>query len=51
MDLAHLFVLVSDAGWLFLTAWGIVLTGLSVIAFGRDILPPLPPSVPQKERT
>jgi hypothetical protein len=37
MDLVQLFI--SIAGWVFFTAWGMVLAAVSVIAFGRDILP------------
>jgi hypothetical protein len=35
MDLAEAFIL--DAGWVFIAAWGLVLTAVSVIAFARDI--------------
>ena len=34
MDSAQTFVL--DLGWIFFAAWGMVLTALSIIAFGRD---------------
>jgi hypothetical protein len=37
MDVAQVFVLV--AGWIFFAAWGIVLSAISVVAFGRDLLP------------
>jgi hypothetical protein len=37
MDLAQVFIF--DLGWVFFTAWGMVLAALSVVAFGRDILP------------
>ena len=29
----------SNAGWLFFTAWSIILGAISVAAFGRDLLP------------
>jgi hypothetical protein len=37
MDLVPVFIF--DAGWIFFAAWGTALAALSVIAFGRDILP------------
>jgi len=37
MDLVQAFIFV--AGWFFFAAWGMVLAAVSVIAFGRDILP------------
>jgi hypothetical protein len=37
MDLAQVFI--SYAEWIFFTAWGMVLAAVSVVAFGRDILP------------
>jgi hypothetical protein len=37
MDLAQAFIFY--AGWFFFTAWGMVLAAVSLIAFGRDILP------------
>ena len=37
MDSAQAFIF--DAGWIFLSAWGVVLAALSVIAFKQDILP------------
>jgi hypothetical protein len=37
MDLAQAFILY--AGWIFSVAWGTLLAAVSVIAFGRDILP------------
>jgi hypothetical protein len=40
MDLEQVFIF--DVGWLFFAAWGLVLAAVSVIAFGRDILPALP---------
>jgi hypothetical protein len=32
-------VFIFDVGWIFFAAWGMALAALSVIAFGRDILP------------
>jgi hypothetical protein len=29
----------ADAGWLFLAAWSAVVAALSIVAFGRDLLP------------
>jgi len=29
----------SDAGWLFLGAWSVVVAAVSILAFGRDLLP------------
>ena len=29
----------ADAGWLFFAAWSTVVTIVSIIAFGRDLLP------------
>jgi hypothetical protein len=37
MDLAQAFIIY--AGWIFSIAWGTLLAAVSVIAFGRDILP------------
>jgi len=37
MDMAQVFVF--DVGWAFFAAWGMVLAAVSVIAFGRDLLP------------
>jgi hypothetical protein len=31
--------IILDAGWLFFTAWAVVLATVSVIAFGWDVLP------------
>jgi hypothetical protein len=35
MDFEQVFIF--DVGWLFFSAWGLVLATVSVIAFGRDI--------------
>ncbi|MFZ1050405.1 MAG: hypothetical protein WBP65_15845 [Candidatus Sulfotelmatobacter sp.] len=43
-------VLIFDVGWLFFTAWGLVLAAVSVIAFGRDILPFLPRLTRESDR-
>ncbi len=37
MDMVQVFIF--DAGWIFFAAWGMALAAVSVIAFGRDILP------------
>ena len=37
MILTDLFL--ADAGWLFFAAWSAVVTVVSIIAFGRDLLP------------
>jgi hypothetical protein len=29
----------ADAGWLFFAAWSAVVAAVSIIAFGRDLLP------------
>jgi len=39
MDLDVVPVFIFDAGWIFFAAWGMALAALSVVAFGRDILP------------
>jgi hypothetical protein len=39
MDLAQ--VLIFYLGWMFFTAWGMVLAAVSAIAFGRDLFPSL----------
>jgi hypothetical protein len=48
MDLAEVFVF--DLGWAFFAAWGVVLTTLSLIAFGRDLLPSTPRANRDQER-
>jgi hypothetical protein len=37
MDLAQVFIF--DLGWLFFATWAMVLAAVSVVAFGRDIMP------------
>ena len=37
MDLAQAFIF--DLGWVFFAAWGMVLAAVSVIVFGRDVIP------------
>jgi len=36
MDLPQVFIF--DAGWIFFAAWGMVVAGLGIFAFGRDVL-------------
>ncbi len=48
MDLAQVFIFV--VGWVFFAAWGVVLAWVSVIAFGRDILPTAQHVTAEKER-
>jgi hypothetical protein len=36
MDLPQVFIF--DAGWIFFAAWGMVVTALSIFAFGREVL-------------
>jgi len=47
MDLVQMFILVAE--WVFFAAWGMVLTAISIIAFGRDLVPVQPPADSQKE--
>ena len=37
MDFAQVFIF--DLGWAFFAAWGTALAAVSVLAFGRDIVP------------
>ena len=37
MDMVPVFIF--EAGWIFFAAWGMALAAVSVIAFGRDIVP------------
>jgi hypothetical protein len=48
MDLAQAFIIY--AGWIFSIAWGTLLAAVSVIAFGRDILPTSQRATVEKER-
>jgi hypothetical protein len=48
MDLAQVFIFA--VGWIFFAAWGMVLAAVSVIAFGRDILPIAQRASVEKER-
>jgi hypothetical protein len=48
MDLAQAFIIY--AGWIFSIAWGTLLAAVSVIAFGRDILPTSQRATVDKER-
>jgi hypothetical protein len=43
-------VFIMYAGWFFFTAWGMVLAAVSVVAFGRDILPGTQHTTVEKER-
>jgi hypothetical protein len=45
MDMAQ--VLIFYLGWMFFTAWGMVLAAVSAIAFGRDLFPSM--SRPDRE--
>jgi hypothetical protein len=49
MDLAQVFIF--DLGWVFFAAWGMVLAALSIIAFGRDILPAADRAAVEKDRS
>lgn len=33
---------VIDAGWIFFAAWSVVVLAVSVIAFGKDLIPARP---------
>jgi hypothetical protein len=48
MDMAQAFV--SYAGWIFSITWGMLLAAVSVIVFGRDILPLAQHAAVKKER-
>jgi hypothetical protein len=48
MDMVEVFIF--DIGWIFFAAWGMALAALSVIAFGRDILPAAQPVTVRRER-
>ncbi len=48
MDLAQAFIFY--AGWIFSVTWGTLLATVSVIAFGRDILPATQPAAVETER-
>jgi hypothetical protein len=37
MELAQALIVYVE--WIFFTAWGMILAAVSVVAFGRDILP------------
>jgi hypothetical protein len=47
MDTAQVFIFY--AGWIFFTAWGMVLAAVSAIAFGRDIVPAARPARIEKD--
>jgi len=48
MDLAE--VLIFDLGWIFFSAWAMVLAAVGAIAFGRDLFPPFPQRGREPER-
>ena len=48
MDLAQTFIFY--AGWIFSIAWGALLAAVSVVAFGRDIIPKPQRATAEKER-
>jgi hypothetical protein len=48
MDLVQAFI--SYAGWIFSVTWGTVLAAVSVIAFGRDVLPGPQRTTVEKDR-
>jgi hypothetical protein len=48
MDLAQAFIFY--VGWIFFIAWGTLLAVISVIAFGRDILPIAQHAAAEKKR-
>jgi hypothetical protein len=47
MDMVEAFIF--DIGWIFFAAWGMALAALSVIAFGRDLLPVMQPALIKRE--
>jgi hypothetical protein len=49
MDTAQTFILYVE--WIFFAAWGMVLAAVSVIAFGKDILPGTQSTNAEKERS
>jgi hypothetical protein len=48
MDVAQAFIFY--AGWIFSVAWGALLAAVSVVAFGRDIVPKPQRVTAEKER-
>jgi len=48
MDLAQVFIF--DLGWVFFAAWGTVLVAVSLVAFGRDLLPVAHRATVEKEQ-
>jgi hypothetical protein len=48
MDLAQAFIVY--AGWIFSVAWGGLLAAVSVVAFGRDIVPTPQRATAEKDR-
>jgi hypothetical protein len=49
MDMIQVFIF--DVGWIFFAAWGMALAALSIIAFGRDILPGAQQTTVRKKST
>jgi hypothetical protein len=49
MDLAQVFI--SFVGWAFFAGWGMVLAAISIVAFGRDIIPTAQRATVEKERS
>jgi hypothetical protein len=48
MELDQVFIF--EIGWAFFAAWGIVLAAISVVAFGRDLLPVMRRPAHERER-
>ena len=48
MDVAQ--AVIFYAGWIFSVAWGTLLATVSVMAFGRDIVPNAQPVTVEKDR-
>ena len=51
MDMDVVPVFIFDVGWIFFAAWTMALAALSVIAFGRDILPVAQRATVNEKRT
>jgi len=49
MDLAQVFIFF--AGWAFFAGWGMVLAAISIVAFGRDVVPTAQRATVEKERS
>jgi hypothetical protein len=48
MDLDRVFIF--ELGWAFFAAWGMVLAAISVVAFGRDLVPSVQHQAHERER-